>query len=75
MCFQESIDSGQGRYEVVSKCWEGRVPDDDQQGDAMLHDSRQLIGRVADTLVMADCHAAVRSAVFQPLLVRAIVRK
>ena len=75
MCFEERVDFWQGRYKVVSKYGEGRMPDDDKQGDAILHDSRQFIGCVTDAFVMADGHAAIPSTVFQPLLVRAVGRK
>lgn len=48
------------------------MTDDNQQGELMLHDRITLVDPVADTLVVGDRDAAMRAAVFQPLLIRAI---
>ena len=35
----------------------------------MLHDRRELIGRVADALVVRDRHATICTAVFEPFFI------
>ena len=52
-----------------------RFPHDNQQSNAVLLDGGEFVRRVTDALVVRDGDAAVATAVFEPLLVRAIRRK
>lgn len=49
--------------------------DDPRFKNAKALDCRQLVGRVADALIVGDRDAIPGAAVLQPLLVRAIRRK
>ena len=75
LSIEERFDSGQRPDEILGQARKGRLADDDQQGDAKAFDCRQLVGRVADALVVDDRDPIPGAAVFQPLLVRAIRRK
>ena len=63
------------RHERVGQLRIWCVPDDNQQGDAMLHDRRQFIRFIADAAVMCDRDPAALTNALEPVLVRIVVRE
>ena len=48
------------------------MADDDKQTHFVLHHGSELVGRVANPIVMRDRNAIFRAAVFQPLFVGSV---
>ena len=72
---EDRFDSTQRPHEVVGKVRACRLSDDDDERNLEAHHRRQLIRNVANPAVVRDRDPAIRSTVFQPLLVAAIRRK
>jgi len=74
MAIEELLNPSQCIDEVLRKVGERDFADYHEQRYAVLNDRGQLVGRVANALVVGNRDATVASAVFQPLLVRAVGR-
>jgi len=72
---KSSIRASELINEVFSQLWQGHFAYHDDQGNAVVPDGGQFIWHISYAQVVGECDPLITATVFQPLLVRAVVRE